>query len=230
MQVSIEQIRYYSPWFARLNPISQQQLMAGACYRQLATGERLFDRGAKFDGIYLILNGTLLISGLHSSGKEALLTIVSRGDWFGEIALFDQQSRTHDATASSQVTLYHFPAAFLHQLLQQHAEWWQLFGQLLTQKLRLAFAALEDISLQPASVRLARRLLQLSQWPNEMTQRVIPIQQEQLGQLLSLSRQTTNQLLQQFAQQGAIKIAYASIELTNIELLLQLAANDEFSH
>jgi len=54
----------------------------------------------------------------------------------------------------------------------------------------------------------------------------IPIQQEQLGQLLSLSRQTTNQLLQQLAQQGVVRLAYASIEVIDPQLLQQLASAD----
>ena len=45
--------------------------------------------------------------------------------------------------------------------LPQQPLWWQLFGRLLTEKMRLVFQALEDISLLPASVRLARRLLSL---------------------------------------------------------------------
>lgn len=215
-----------SPWFAALTTQQQQQLLAGAKMIQLAPASRLFARGDCFDGIYVVLTGAVLISGLHASGKEALLTIVSCGDWFGEIALFDQQSRTHDATASAATSLFHFPAPFLQTLLAQQPLWWQLFGRLLTAKVRLVFRALEDISLQPAKVRLARRLLLLCRLQDRQPQYQIPIQQEQLGQLLSLSRQTTNQLLQQLAQQGVVKLSYASIEVTDPQLLQQLAASD----
>lgn len=219
-------LQQHSPWFAALTQAQQQQLLAGAKMIQLSQGNRLFARGDSFDGIYVVLSGAVLISGLHACGKEALLTIVSCADWFGEIALFDQQSRTHDAIASSATTLLHLPAPFLQTLLAQQPLWWQLFGRLLTEKVRLVFRAMEDISLQPAKVRLARRLLMLCRLQGQQPQYQIPIQQEQLGQLLSLSRQTTNQLLQQLAQQGVVKLAYASIEVTDPQLLQQLAASD----
>ncbi len=219
-------LQQHSSWFATLTKAQQQQLLAGASMIQLAQGSRLFARGDNFDGIYVVLSGAVLISGLHAGGKEALLTIVSCGDWFGEIALFDQQSRTHDATASTASTLFHLPASFLQTLLTQQPLWWQLFGRLLTEKVRLVFQALEDISLQPAKVRLARRLLMLCRLQGQQPQYQIPIQQEQLGQLLSLSRQTTNQLLQQLAQQGVVRLAYASIEVIDPQLLQQLASAD----
>lgn len=219
-------LQQHSSWFATLTQAQQQQLLSGAHMIQLDQGSRLFARGDSFDGIYVVLSGAVLISGLHASGKEALLTIVSCGDWFGEIALFDQQSRTHDATASTASTLFHLPASFLQTLLTQQPLWWQLFGRLLTEKVRLVFQALEDISLQPAKVRLARRLLMLCRLQGQQPQYQLPIQQEQLGQLLSLSRQTTNQLLQQLAQQGVVRLAYASIEVIDPQLLQQLAAAD----
>jgi len=219
-------LQQHSSWFATLTQAQQQQLLSGAHMIQLDQGSRLFARGDSFDGIYVVLSGAVLISGLHASGKEALLTIVSCGDWFGEIALFDQQSRTHDATASTASTLFHLPASFLQTLLTQQPLWWQLFGRLLTEKVRLVFQALEDISLQPAKVRLARRLLMLCRLQGQQPQYLIPIQQEQLGQLLSLSRQTTNQLLQQLAQQGVVRLAYASIEVIDPQLLQQLASAD----
>ncbi len=223
MSAWLHTLRQNSPWFATLTTDQQQQLLAGGKVIHLQHNQRLFGRGDAFDGIYVMLTGAVLISGLHASGKEALLTIVSSGDWFGEIALFDQQSRTHDATASGQASLYHLPVAFLDALLAEQPLWWQLFGRLLTQKVRLVFGALEDISLQPAKIRLARRLLMLCRLQQQQTHYVIPIQQEQLGQLLSLSRQTTNQLLQQLAQIGILRLSYATIEVIDPKQLQQLA-------
>ncbi|MBP8228572.1 MAG: winged helix-turn-helix domain-containing protein, partial [Pararheinheimera sp.] len=55
---------------------------------------------------------------------------------------------------------------------------------------------------------------------------LIPVQQEQLGQLLSLSRQTINQLLQQLAASGVIRTSYAQIEVLDLKLLKQAAEID----
>lgn len=217
------QLREHSHWFAALSASQQQQLLAQAKLVQLGAGQRLFSRGDEFDGIYVLLSGALLIAGVHSSGREALLTIVEAGDWIGEIALFDRKARTHDATASVACQLLQLNHSALQQLVQQDPLWWQRFGQLLTEKMRLVFQALEDMSLLPASVRLARRLLMLCRLHQQDERYLIPVQQEQLGQLLSLSRQTINQLLQQLVASGVIRTSYGEIEVLDLKLLKQAA-------
>jgi CRP-like cAMP-binding protein len=206
------------PWFAALGSLQQQQLLSLGRKRLLRAGQALFSRGDAFCGIYVLLSGQLLISGLHQSGQQALLTLLSPGQWLGEIALFDQQPRTHDAAALQDTTLWHLPKVALQQLVSTDPLWWQAFGQLLTSKLRQVFLELEDRAVLSAEQRLARRLCQLSQ-----QQTKIPLQQEQLGQLLSLSRQTTNQLLRQLAAQGLIQTQYGGITVLNRPALLLLA-------
>lgn len=216
-------LQQYSSWFNALGPQQQQQLLTHANSRTLSAGERLFSRGDSFDGIYAVLQGAIVISGVNRHGQQALLTIITPGDWFGEIALFDGKARTHDASASVDSQLLQLNNAALQQLLQQPL-WWRSFGQLLTEKVRQVFGALEDISLQSSQVRLARRLLMLSRVHQQADGRcLIPIQQEQLGQLLSLSRQTTNQLLQQLAQNQIVRKAYGQIEILNMAALKTLS-------
>jgi len=217
------QLREHSHWFAALSDAQQQQLLAQARLVQLEADQRLFSRGDEFDGIYVLLSGALLIAGVHQSGREALLTIVEAGDWIGEIALFDRKARTHDATASVACQLLQLNSAALQLLLTQDPLWWQRFGQLLTEKMRLVFQALEDISLLPSSVRLARRLLMLCRLHQQDERYLIPVQQEQLGLLLSLSRQTINQLLQQMVATGVIRTNYSAIEVLDLKLLKQAA-------
>lgn len=213
-----------SPWFAELTALEQQQLLALTQQRQLQAGQRLFSRGDSFDGIYVVLQGGVLIAGVDRTGKEALLTIVEGGDFIGEIALFDKKPRTHDATASSAVQLLWWPAHQLQHLLIEQPLWWQRFGQLLTQKMRMVFQAFEDMSLQSAQVRLARRLLLCCRLHQATASPcVIPISQEQLGQLLALSRQTTNQLLQQLQTAGYIEKSYGQITVLNVQGLQQVA-------
>ncbi|WP_019676329.1 Crp/Fnr family transcriptional regulator [Arsukibacterium perlucidum] len=216
-------LKQHSIWFNSLSETQQQQLLAQATVCLLAAGQRLFTRGDSFDGIYALVEGAILISGVNRHGQQALLTIIEPGDWFGEIALFDLKPRTHDATASVDSILLHLSAAALQQLLQQPL-WWRSFGQLLTNKVRLVFQVLEDISLQSSQVRLARRLLMLCRVHQQADGRwLIPIQQEQLGQLLALSRQTINQQLQALAQQHIVRSAYGKIEILDMAALKSLA-------
>ncbi len=199
------------PWFAGLHAEQQQQLLELAQRRALQKDELLFQRGDPFCGIYLLLQGQLTISGLHRNGGQAVLTILASGDWFGEIAWFDQMPRTHDVMALSDSQLLQLSKSDLRQLVGADPVWWQRWSRLLTGKLRQVFVELEDRAFLSAEQRLARRLCQFSR----NGQLRLTLHQEQLGQMLSLSRQTTNLLLRQLVQAGIIQTRYGVIEILN---------------
>jgi CRP/FNR family cyclic AMP-dependent transcriptional regulator len=98
----------------------------------------------------------------------------------------------------------------------------------LTQKLRLAFDAIEEAALLPAAQRIARRLLLMAGGYGEpgVLRRVLKVPQEDLAMMLALSRQTINQILKQFEAQGALQLRYAEIEIVDAKKLAVLADPD----
>lgn len=209
-------------WFRTIPAALQDWLVASATLRRLAAGERVFARGAPACGLYAVVDGTISATGVSLAGKEALLTLIEPPHWFGEIALFDGLPRTHDTIAVGPTTVVHIAQAALESLLREQPRYWQAFGLLLTHKLRLSFLVLEDTALLPAPVRLARRLLMIAEGYGECPdtrRRIISLQQEQLAMMLSLSRQTTNQILQDLGANGALRLARGEIEILDIEKL-----------
>lgn len=214
-------------WF-RTIPVALQDWLCNAGHAlRLAPGERVFARGAPPCGLYAVVEGAVSATGVSPMGKEALLTLIEPPHWFGEIALFDGLPRTHDIIAVGPTTVVHIPQAALEALLRDQPRYWQAFGLLLTHKLRLSFLVLEDTALLPAAVRLARRLLMMVEGYGERAdaqRRIIALQQEQLAMMLSLSRQTTNQILQDLGAQGAIRLARGEIEILDVDKLRLAAA------
>ncbi|MFP6847948.1 MAG: Crp/Fnr family transcriptional regulator [Pseudomonas sp.] len=207
-------------WFNALPAELQAALLASAQVQQLTAGQVLFRRGDKPCGLYAVVEGGMRIGAVNAAGKEALLTLVEPPYWFGEISLFDGQPRTHDAFAEGPTTLLLVPQARLLALLEQQPQHWRDFALLMSQKLRLAFNALEEMSLLPAAPRLARRLLLIAENYGEgEPRRVIHLPQEQLALMLAISRQTTNQILKELEGQGILRLTYGEIEILD---LLQL--------
>ncbi|MGE8489521.1 MAG: Crp/Fnr family transcriptional regulator [Paraburkholderia nemoris] len=214
-----------SAWFRSAPAAMQAQLIEAGRVERLAAGQRLFTRGDSDDGLYCVLDGLVRIGAASSAGKEALLAVIEPVNWFGEIALFDNRPRTHDAYAERDSELFHVPRAALVALLERTPAYWHLFGLLLTQKLRLAFDAIEEAALLPAAQRVARRLLLMAGGYGEpgALRRVLRVPQEDLAMMLALSRQTINQVLKQFETQGALKLGYAEIEIADVQKLAALA-------
>ena len=127
--------------------------------------------------------------------------------WFGEIGLFDGGTRTHDARADVASTLLHVPSRHLRRILAEDPGRWQRMGQLLVHKLRIALALLEDMALEPPKVRLARCLINLLEGYGQrkgVPSGSVRVSQERLGMMLSLSRQTVNELLRHLEEKSIL--------------------------
>lgn len=62
----------------------------------------IFREGDPGDGLYVVLDGRVMISkNVVGAGEEAL-AFMDRGDYFGEMALIDEQPRSADAKASDE--------------------------------------------------------------------------------------------------------------------------------
>jgi cAMP-binding proteins - catabolite gene activator and regulatory subunit of cAMP-dependent protein kinases len=212
-------------WFSHLPVPFQHSLLAHARLRQLTAGQYLFKRGDPPCGLYAVLDGTLRVSAVNEHGKEALLSLVGAPYWFGEICLFDGLPRTHDACATGPCTLVQVPQQALLKILDESPRYWRDLALLMSQKLRLSFIGLEQLSLMPASVRLAHRLLMIVEGYGDMapSKRVLQLPQEDLAAMLSLSRQTTNALLKDLQAQGIVRLGYGEIEILDAQRLREAA-------
>ena len=212
-------------WFSHLPASFQHSLLTSARQRQLAAGQYLFKRGDPPCGLYAVLDGTLRISAVNEHGKEALLSLVESPFWLGEICLFDGLPRTHDACAVGPCTLLQVPQQALLNILNEHPQYWRDLALLMSQKLRLSFINIEQLSLMPASVRLAHRLLMIVEGYGdaEYSKSVLQLPQEDLAAMLSLSRQTTNALLKDLQAQGIVRLGYGEIEILDARRLREAA-------
>lgn len=216
-------------WFHALPPELAAQLKALAQPRTLAAGDWLFRRGDPPCGLYAVARGALSISGTAACGEQArtaLLALVEPPMWLGEIALFDGAQRTHDAQAATACIVLHVPQAPLMEWLAAHPGHWQALALLLTDKLRVCLVALEEHTLLPAPQRLARRLVRMAegfdQWQpdgqgRQRWRRELDVSQEQLARMLGLSRQTTNQILQELQLAGCLQLRRGKMEVLDCQ-------------
>jgi CRP-like cAMP-binding protein len=73
--------------------------------RVLGRNEFVFHEGDEGDGFYIIIEGRIRISRQISGMGEEALTILDPGNYFGEMALIDDQSRSADAIVQERAKL-----------------------------------------------------------------------------------------------------------------------------
>ena len=205
-----------SEWFGTLDPGLRHAILASSRVIALTTGASVFHRGDPSDGIYCVMSGAICFGAIAPSGRGSIVAIAEVPHWFGEIALFDGGTRTHDAWADISSTLLHFPLGHLTSVLAEDPGRWQQLGHLLVRKLRIALSLLEDMAVQPPRVRLARCLINLLEGYGQREAAPphnVRVSQERLGMMLSLSRQTVNELLGQLEKESIVRCQRGGIRI-----------------
>lgn len=209
-------------WFGRLPEIIRHEVLGRARLRHLKNGEVLFFKGQVPDGWYAVVEGAIKTGSTSSDGKEAILTFVEPGTWFGEISLFDGLPRTHDNTAQGETTVLVVSIADFRAALTRHPVLYSHFMELHCQRIRLMFAAMEEWNTLPLEDRLMRQLRNLAHaYGRPCTEGIeinLHLPQEDLAQLLGVTRQRINQSLKAWERSGWIQFHYGNILLTHILL------------
>jgi len=99
------------------------EVAALAYTEEFNRGEKIVSEGEAGDKFYLILSGEVRISKTIVGIGEEALAILKPGNYFGEMALLDDEStRSADATADKRCTLSVITRRDLEQLLSQNKD------------------------------------------------------------------------------------------------------------
>src|ERR1039458_9580247 len=108
-----------NPFFSGLEDATIGRLATLCRIRRIEAGETLFVKGDDGDALYGIRRGQVRIETSTRSGETLTLNMLGSGDVFGEIALFDGQSRSADAVATEATELFVVKRADFLALLQK---------------------------------------------------------------------------------------------------------------
>ena len=73
--------------------------------RNYISGEYIFYQGDPGIGLYILMEGEVTISRESDEGDKITLAVIRKGDFFGELALIDNDKRSASAIASTDVKL-----------------------------------------------------------------------------------------------------------------------------
>ena len=85
-------------------------------------GKTIFSEGEDGDAFYAVINGKVRISKKSNidSANEEVLALIREGEFFGEMALFDEGMRTANAAAHTNCTLFTITADQFNELIQKN--------------------------------------------------------------------------------------------------------------
>ncbi len=200
-------------WFGRLSPSLRHDILRSAYVKRYKDGALICARGDMPEAWMACAKGAIRVSSTSFTGRQVTLAYIEPGVWVGDMALFDGDTRTHDAYAHGETTLLCVSQADFRKILQQHVELYDALLRLQAQRLRQLYGLVEDLNTLPLRARLAKQLLHLARsygvtnLAGDGEIRIsLQLAQEELAQLLGASRQRVNQELKTLEREGSIRI------------------------
>ena len=170
-------------------------------------GTIVFSQGQPSDAVMYIQKGSIKISVLSRTGKEAVVAMLGPGDFFGEGALTGQPIRLGTATATSPTRVLTIDKGTMLGLLRDEPSFSERFiSYMLARNLRIE-ADLVDHLFNSSEKRLARALLLLARYGDQSgPERRIPrISQETLAEMVGTTRSRVNFFMNKFRDLGFIE-------------------------
>ena len=112
--------------FPKLDDAQIAQLRASSTPRQVNAGETVFAQGSTDHGVFVVLEGSVEIVGL-SNGTESVLTVVTSGQFTGEVNLLSGRRSLVLGRAGEASTLLEIDRANLRRIMQSDAVLGDLF-------------------------------------------------------------------------------------------------------
>ncbi|QBR02144.1 Crp/Fnr family transcriptional regulator [Paraburkholderia pallida] len=208
-------------WFRGLPVELQDHLMKNASLVRLNKGQALFRCGDASRCLYAVLDGALAMGMVGVDGQQALLAVLGPTAWFGEVSLFDGLPRAYDAIAVSRALVLQVPEGALRSLLDATPRYWCDFAQLMAHRLRVVYKTTQALTVLSAAQRVAGRLLMIAGGYDGLveTKSTIRLSQSSLASMVSLSRQTTNQVLKELERQEIVSLRLGEITILDIARL-----------
>lgn len=202
--------------FAELSDEEAGALASLLRRKRMKKGEVVFHQTDEAAGLYLIAEGEVKISRLGRDGREVILALLRKGNFFGEMSLLDGQPRSATASATCASTLLFLDREeFLQKVLPSTEIVVKMLREL-SNRIRAADQSIESLALGTVFDRLFHFLGHLGRRFPIVDEKVViskrPTHQE-LAELVGASRETVTRCLTEMEKIGLIEIRKREIVL-----------------
>jgi CRP/FNR family transcriptional regulator, cyclic AMP receptor protein len=166
----------------------------------------IFAQGDPCDHVLYIQEGGVKLSVVSHAGREAVVALLSAGEFFGEGCLAGQPARSGTATATMDSTIFRIGQGRMVRMLHnQPALSDRFIAHLLARNIRIEQDLVDQLS-NSSEKRLARTLLLLARYGKDDTRgRTVPlISQQTLAEMVGTTRPRVNFFMRKFQRMGFV--------------------------
>jgi CRP-like cAMP-binding protein len=218
---------HHLDWLSALSEPQQLRLQRQSSVREYAAGEMIFEPKESPRSVYLLEKGLVRIYRLSEAGDEATFGYVAPGEVFGELALFGVDRRESFAEAVVASAVRKVPRAAFEQLLASESRLAFEVTKQIGARMRRIESRVEHLVFRDVRSRIARLLIELAEdFGRAQDGGVlidVPLTQAEFATLVGSVRQTVNENLRRFEQDGWISREGRRIVVIKREELLRVA-------
>jgi len=201
------------PTLSSANPVIVRFLKH--CHtKKYASKTVIIHAGDTPDVLYYIVEGSVTVLIEDSDGREIVLAYLNKGDFFGEMGLFDDATRSAWVRTKVECELAEISYERYRQLANEDpAILFELAAQM-AMRLRKTSRKVSDLAFLDVTGRIARTLLDLCKEPDAMTHpdgMQIRITRQEIGRIVGCSREMVGRVLKNLEEQGLIAVSGKTI-------------------
>jgi CRP/FNR family transcriptional regulator, cyclic AMP receptor protein len=170
--------------------------------------QAIFSQGDTADSVFYIREGKVKVTVRSDQGKEAVVAIHGKGDFFGEGCLNGQPLRLASAVAMAESAIMRFTKAAILRVLREQPTFAEKFMAHLVARNARVEEDLVDQLFNSSEKRLARALLLMANFGKDETPAepvIAKISQETLAEMVGTTRARVNTFMNKFRKLGFLE-------------------------
>ncbi|RYF62479.1 MAG: Crp/Fnr family transcriptional regulator [Comamonadaceae bacterium] len=215
--------------FANWRPDMLARVVQGAKLRRYERGEQIPTGTGSARQALLVVSGFLEVSQTTSTGRRFVLGIIGPGATTGLIRLCSDMPMEYGHVVRERAVVVHFSCDNALAALNSEPSYWGAVAErLLARHAEVVDTMLEQVVLGPADQRIAATLQRLAVLfgvqGGEGVRLRLRLSQDDLADMLCVSRQTVNKELKRLEENGVIVCTYNTVTIVDPQSLANIAA------
>lgn len=194
--------------FAELDERELAAIAAVARSRHYAKDDVVFHEDESGDVFCLIKEGHVKVTMISPEGKEIILSMLGPGDFFGEMALLDDEPRSATVIATEALEVYTIWRTDFLQLLSENFAITRKVLAELSSRLRTASNRIESLATMDVYGRLARFFIDLARDSGKVLDNgyvaVTRPTHQAIANMIGTSRETVSRLIHDLMKQNLL--------------------------
>jgi CRP-like cAMP-binding protein len=208
--VSAEATLQKVPLFSQLGPVDLARVLEVARERAYPKNSVILFEDDPGDALFVVKKGQVKVVLIGEDGREVILSVLGEGDFFGEMALIDDEPRSAHVIAMNDSTLLVLRREDFQGLLMQTPGIALAMLRELTRRLRRVDEKVGSLVLLDVNGRVARLLLDLAEEAGgeRITRRLT---HHTIAQMIGSSRETVSRTMRELVEKGMIEVSRRDI-------------------